>query len=148
MDKLDEYREIHDAKYPDRPMTYDIVPAAETPFWLTMLPFIVLIILTMAAFYYFMYMQSGGGKAMNVGRKSKKTRLIRGVRLRLRMWQVRTKRKNCGRLLNFEKSAKSSILWAHAFPWCPSGRTSGTGKRCWPAPVPVRQACRSLYFRF
>ena len=78
VDKLDEYREIHDAKYPDRPMTYDIVPAAETPFWLTMLPFIVLIILTMAAFYYFMYMQSGGGKAMNVGRAKVKDQADQG----------------------------------------------------------------------
>ena len=59
-------------------MTYDIVPAAETPFWLTMLPFIVLIILTMAAFYYFMYMQSGGGKAMNVGRAKVKDQADQG----------------------------------------------------------------------
>lgn len=78
VDKLDEYREIHDEKYPDNPMTYDIVPAAETPFWLTMLPFIVLIILTMAAFYYFMYMQSGGGKAMNVGRAKVKDQAEQG----------------------------------------------------------------------
>ncbi|WP_367925023.1 ATP-dependent zinc metalloprotease FtsH [uncultured Ruthenibacterium sp.] len=78
VDKLDEYREIHDEKYPDNPMTYDIVPASETPFWLTMLPFIVLLILTMGAFYYFMYMQSGGGKAMNVGRAKVKDQADQG----------------------------------------------------------------------
>ena len=68
VNKLDDYRAAYAEKNDGAEMTYDILPATETPFWVTMIPFILLSVVVMGAFYYFMYMQAGGGKAMNVGR--------------------------------------------------------------------------------
>lgn len=68
INKIDEYRDIRDEKMPDKPMVIHFVPATETPIWLTMLPMFMLILLVLGGFYYFMYAQAGGGKAMNVGK--------------------------------------------------------------------------------
>lgn len=78
VNKLDEYREIREEKSPDKPMKYDFIPATETPIWLTMLPMFLIVLLVLGGFYYFMYAQSGGGKAMNVGKAKVKNQADEG----------------------------------------------------------------------
>ncbi len=78
VNKLDDYRAAYAEKNDGAEMTYDILPATETPFWVTMIPFILLSVVVMGAFYYFMYMQAGGGKAMNVGRAKVKDQADQG----------------------------------------------------------------------
>ena len=77
---LDEYKDIYEEKHPGEVWDYDILPNTETPLWVTMLPFILLSVVIMGAFYYFMYMQAGGGKAMNVGRAKVKDQSDQGRR--------------------------------------------------------------------
>ena len=67
VDHLDEYIAAFEKTHPGQEWEYDILPNTETPFLLTMLPFILVSVLLMGGLYYFMYMQAGGGKAMNVG---------------------------------------------------------------------------------
>ncbi|MEG2659254.1 MAG: ATP-dependent zinc metalloprotease FtsH [Oscillospiraceae bacterium] len=77
LDKIDEYRAIRDEKS-DKPMVIDLVPTSETPVWMTMLPFFILILLSLGVFGYMMYTQSGGGKAMNVGKAKVKNQADEG----------------------------------------------------------------------
>ncbi len=58
----------------------DLLPATETPMWLTMLPMLLISVLLMGGFYYMMYKQSGGGGAMNVGRAKVKDQSDQGRR--------------------------------------------------------------------
>lgn len=78
MSDLQDYIELHDTQNPDKPMVYDMLPATETPVWLTMLPMLILMLVVMGVFYYFMYTQAGGGKAMNVGRAKVKNQADEG----------------------------------------------------------------------
>ena len=68
LNNLDDYVALREAANPDSPMVYDFDPLTETPFWVTMLPMFLVSLLLMGGLYYFMYLQSGGGKPMNVGR--------------------------------------------------------------------------------
>ena len=77
-DKLEEYKAIYEEKHPGEEWQFDMLPNTETPVWVTMLPFLLLSIIVLGAFYYFMYMQSGGGKAMNVGRAKVKDQADQG----------------------------------------------------------------------
>ncbi len=77
LNNLDEYREIRMEKA-GTPMTYDIIWPVETPAWMTMIPFFVLILLSLGIFGYMMYAQSGGGKAMNVGKAKVKNQADEG----------------------------------------------------------------------
>lgn len=78
VDHLDEYIAAFEKTHPDQEWEYDILPNTETPFLLTMLPFILVSVLLMGGLYYFMYMQAGGGKAMNVGRAKVKDQSDQG----------------------------------------------------------------------
>ena len=73
-DYIDKRAELQ----PDAPMKYDFIRASETPAWMSMLPMIILMVLGMGVFYYFMYQQSGGGKAMGVGRAKVKDQADQG----------------------------------------------------------------------
>ena len=75
---LPDYVAAHDAKYPDSPMTYDVLPAGQTSIWVSMLPMLIITLVVMGAFYYFVYAQGGGGKAMNVGRAKVKDQADQG----------------------------------------------------------------------
>ncbi|MEG0762501.1 MAG: ATP-dependent zinc metalloprotease FtsH [Oscillospiraceae bacterium] len=77
INKVDKYIATHDAKY-DTPMVYDYTPIKETPMWMTMVPFFILILASLGIFYYLMYAQSGGGKAMNVGKAKVKNQADEG----------------------------------------------------------------------
>ncbi len=68
MSNLDGYVALRAEANPDSPMIYDFDPLTETPIWMTMLPMFLVSLLLMGGLYYFMYLQSGGGKPMNVGR--------------------------------------------------------------------------------
>ncbi|MDD3429052.1 MAG: ATP-dependent zinc metalloprotease FtsH [Oscillospiraceae bacterium] len=50
-------------------ITYDFIPAAETPWWYSMIPSVLLLI-GLGVFWFFMFNQAGGGggKIMNVGK--------------------------------------------------------------------------------
>ena len=78
LQSLPDYVAAHDAKYPDSPMTYDVLPAGQTSIWVSMLPMLIITLVVMGAFYYFVYTQSGGGKAMNVGRAKVKDQADQG----------------------------------------------------------------------
>ena len=78
MQSLPDYVAAHDAKYPDSPMTYDVLPAGQTSIWVSMLPMLIITLVVMGAFYYFVYAQGGGGKAMNVGRAKVKDQADQG----------------------------------------------------------------------
>ena len=78
LQSLPDYVAAHDAKYPDSPMTYDVLPAGQTSIWVSMLPMLIITLVVMGAFYYFVYAQSGGGKAMNVGRAKVKDQADQG----------------------------------------------------------------------
>ena len=78
VDHLDEYIAAFEKTHPGQEWEYDILPNTETPFLLTMLPFILVSVLLMGGLYYFMYMQAGGGKAMNVGRAKVKDQSDQG----------------------------------------------------------------------
>ncbi len=78
VNNLDRYKEIYETNNPGQTWSCDFIPATETPFWVTMIPFILLSVIIMAAFYYFVYTQSGGGKAMNVGRAKVKDQAEQG----------------------------------------------------------------------
>ena len=67
LQSLPDYVAAHDAKYPDSPMIYDVLPAGQTSIWVSMLPMLIITVVVMGAFYYFVYAQGGGGKAMDVG---------------------------------------------------------------------------------
>ncbi len=68
VENLQAYIDVRSELHPDSPMEYDFIPAAETPVWMSMLPMIIVSIVVLAVFYYLIYMQGGGGKAMSVGR--------------------------------------------------------------------------------
>ena len=78
LQSLPDYVAAHDAKYPDSPMTYDVLPAGQTSIWVSMLPMLIITLVVMGAFYYFVYAQGGGGKAMNVGRAKVKDQADQG----------------------------------------------------------------------
>ena len=78
LQSLPDYVAAHDVKYPDSPMTYDVLPAGQTSIWVSMLPMLIITLVVMGAFYYFVYAQSGGGKAMNVGRAKVKDQADQG----------------------------------------------------------------------
>ena len=78
VNKLDDYIAAFEETHPGQEWEYDILPNTETPFLLTMLPFILVSVLLMGGLYYFMYMQAGGGKAMNVGRAKVKDQSDQG----------------------------------------------------------------------
>ena len=59
-------------------MTYDVLPAGQTSIWVSMLPMLIITLVVMGAFYYFVYAQGGGGKAMNVGRAKVKDQADQG----------------------------------------------------------------------
>ena len=80
LNRLDEYKEIWEQAHPGEVWDYDILQTTETPIWVTMLPFILLSVVVMGVFYYLMYMQAGGGKAMNVGRAKVKDQSDQGRR--------------------------------------------------------------------
>ena len=68
LSNVDDYIALRDETHPDSPMVYDYDPPTDTPVWITMLPMLLVSVLLMGGLYYFMYMQSGGGKPMSVGR--------------------------------------------------------------------------------
>ena len=78
LQSLPDYVAAHNAKYPDSPMTYDVLPAGQTSIWVSMLPMLIITLVVMGAFYYFVYAQGGGGKAMNVGRAKVKDQADQG----------------------------------------------------------------------
>ncbi len=78
LQSLPDYVAAHDAKYPDSPMIYDVLPAGQTSIWVSMLPMLIITVVVMGAFYYFVYAQGGGGKAMNVGRAKVKDQADQG----------------------------------------------------------------------
>ena len=78
LQSLPDYVAAHDAKYPDSPMTYDVLPAGQTSIWVSMLPMLIITLVVMGAFSYFVYAQGGGGKAMNVGRAKVKDQADQG----------------------------------------------------------------------
>ena len=78
LQSLPDYVAAHDAKYPDSPMTYDVLPAGQTSIWVSMLPMLIITVVVMGAFYYFVYAQGGGGKAMSVGRAKVKDQADQG----------------------------------------------------------------------
>ena len=59
-------------------MIYDVLPAGQTSIWVSMLPMLIITVVVMGAFYYFVYAQGGGGKAMNVGRAKVKDQADQG----------------------------------------------------------------------
>lgn len=77
-DNIKRYREIYAEKNNGEEMKMDLLPATETPMWLTMLPMLLLSVLLMGGFYYMMYKQAGGGGAMNVGRAKVKDQSDQG----------------------------------------------------------------------
>ena len=78
LQSLPDYVAAHDAKYPDSPMIYDVLPAGQTSIWVSMLPMLIITVVVMGAFYYFVYAQGGGGKTMNVGRAKVKDQADQG----------------------------------------------------------------------
>ena len=78
LQSLPDYVAALDAKYPDSPMIYDVLPAGQTSIWVSMLPMLIITVVVMGAFYYFVYAQGGGGKAMNVGRAKVKDQADQG----------------------------------------------------------------------
>ena len=78
LQSLPDYVAAHDAKYPDSPMIYDVLPAGQTSIWVSMLPMLIITVVVMGAFYYFVYAQGGGGKAMTVGRAKVKDQADQG----------------------------------------------------------------------
>ena len=124
-DNLQRYREIYAEKNGGAELKMDLLPATETPVWLTMLPMLLISVLLMAGFYYFMYKQSGGGGAMNVGRAKVK--------------------KSCRRLSSSSKISRNSTRWARASRTaCCWWALRALVKHFWPAPVRARRACRSI----
>ncbi len=79
-DNIKRYREIYAEKNNGEEMKMDLLPATETPMWLTMMPMLLISVLLMGGFYYMMYKQSGGGGAMNVGRAKVKDQSEQGRR--------------------------------------------------------------------
>ncbi|MEG2036956.1 MAG: ATP-dependent zinc metalloprotease FtsH, partial [Ruthenibacterium sp.] len=75
---MQDYIDARAKAHPDAPMKYDFIRATETPAWMTMLPMLLLMVGAMALFYYFMYTQGGGGKAMSVGRAKVKDQADQG----------------------------------------------------------------------
>ncbi len=77
-ENLQRYRQIYAEKHDGAEIKMDLLPATETPVWLTMLPVLLISLLLMGGFYYFMYKQSGGGGAMSVGRAKVKDQADQG----------------------------------------------------------------------
>ncbi|MEG2054301.1 MAG: ATP-dependent zinc metalloprotease FtsH, partial [Oscillospiraceae bacterium] len=67
VDQVLEQVDIYNKAHPDAPMVYDLVPAADKSMWLN-IGILVLTLLLLGGFWFFMFRQSGGGKAMNVGK--------------------------------------------------------------------------------
>ncbi len=69
LEDIQESVDQYDAAHPDQTMVRDHIPAAETPWWVSMLPSLLLIG-AMVLFWVFAMRQSGGGggKVMNFGK--------------------------------------------------------------------------------
>lgn len=75
---MPDYIKLRAEEKPETPMVYDFIQVTETPAWLSMLPMVLLTVGVLAVFYYFMYTQGGGGKAMSVGRAKVKDQSEQG----------------------------------------------------------------------
>jgi len=51
---------------------YDYIPEEETPWWLSMIPYLIMIVIFVAMFYFIMNQAGGGSKTMNFGRAKAK----------------------------------------------------------------------------
>ncbi|MEF9983653.1 MAG: ATP-dependent zinc metalloprotease FtsH [Oscillospiraceae bacterium] len=65
LDEILDDVEIYNEAHPDAKMTRDYKAPAEAPWWIAMMPF-VLILLSMGALWYFMMRQTKGGDGANV----------------------------------------------------------------------------------
>ena len=124
-DNLQRYREIYAEKNGGAELKMDLLPATETPVWLTMLPMLLISVLLMAGFYYFMYKQSGGGGAMNVGRAKVKDQAEQGRKATF---------KDVAGADEEKEELQEIVEWA----------LRALVKHFWPAPVRARRACRSI----
>ena len=68
LDDVNGYVRAYNETHPDNKIIYDYEPAAETPWWMSLLP-TVLLIGALGIFWFFMVNQAqGGGKAMSFGK--------------------------------------------------------------------------------
>ncbi|MBR4942227.1 MAG: ATP-dependent zinc metalloprotease FtsH [Clostridia bacterium] len=68
---IDDINEIMDEKRAageEIPASYDLIPADETPWWLSFVPYIVLFGIVILLWFFMMRQANGGGKAMNFGK--------------------------------------------------------------------------------
>ena len=145
-DNLQRYREIYAEKNGGAELKMDLLPATETPVWLTMLPMLLISVLLMAGFYYFMYKQSGGGGAMNVGRAKVKDQAEQGRKATFKdVAGADEEKEELQEIVEFLKNqTKFNTLGARIPHGVLLVGPPGTGKHFWPAPVRARRACRSI----
>ncbi len=68
MEDVSPYIEEYNEDHPDDKLIYDLTPAAEVPWWLSMLPSILLIVELVIFWFAIMNQAGGGNKAMSFGK--------------------------------------------------------------------------------
>lgn len=63
----ESYRKLYNAKYPDDPLEYDLIPISDNSFWLNLIP-TLLMLGVMIFFFIFMMRSAGGGKMSSFGK--------------------------------------------------------------------------------
>ncbi|MBR2305581.1 MAG: AAA family ATPase, partial [Ruminococcus sp.] len=63
----ESYRKLYNAKYPDDPLEYDLIPISDNSFWLNLIP-TLLMLGVMIFFFVFMMRSAGGGKMSSFGK--------------------------------------------------------------------------------
>lgn len=72
-DVKDSVKDFHNKTGANQLLKFDYEPPAETPWWVSFLPYVFLLIVFGVMWYFLMNQASGGGKAMAFGRAKTKT---------------------------------------------------------------------------
>ena len=146
IENVQSYIDSYDAANPTAPMEYDYTSLKETIPWMEILFYLGMLGCT--GFLLFSMMRGGGagGGIMNVGkakvkdeRENKKTATFADV-----AGEDEEKGRAAKRWSNSSRARINSTRWVPASPTaCCWWALRVPVRPCWPAPVPVRPACRS-----
>ena len=73
IDQIEDDVQAYNAEHPDDPIVYDWAPVPETPWWVSLVPSILLIGAMLAFWYYMMRQSKGGGQMMGFGKAKVRT---------------------------------------------------------------------------
>ena len=129
-------------------MIYDVLPAGQTSIWVSMLPMLIITVVVMGAFYYFVYAQGGGGKAMNVGRAKVKDQADQGRKATFAdVAGADEEKEELAEIVEFLKNQQRFNTLGGTHPaWRAAGGPAGHGQNAAGPRVRAKRACPSIPF--